>query len=98
MLLSNRVPITFLSNICLSSIWFFVCRFWVIANLKSHQAAIFYPTSLGLNPYSGILCFFRRIFRGSAMPHGHIVPIAICHIALYGTVAIVAVAVGPGLF
>jgi hypothetical protein len=32
------------------------------------------------------------------MAHGHIVSIAICHIAPYGTVTIVAVAVGPGLF
>ena len=32
------------------------------------------------------------------MPHGHIVSIAIWHIAPYGAVAILAVAVGPGLF
>ena len=32
------------------------------------------------------------------MPHGHIVSIAICHIVPYGAVAIVAVAVGLGLF
>jgi hypothetical protein len=32
------------------------------------------------------------------MSHGHTVSIAICHIAPYGAVAIVAVAVGLGLF